>query len=86
MYAPIAQLRGKVHLTGGMLTPVDGKHCMLTVGTDSAAFRFITCRYLRLRLHGARSTRRYPAPGAIQHAAALAERYQRAACHMTDLS
>jgi predicted DNA-binding transcriptional regulator YafY len=78
MHAPIEQLRGKAHLTEGMLSPVDDNHCILTVGADSEAFLFIL-----VGIYDCDFTVLDP-PGAIRRAAALAERYQRAARHTTD--
>src|SRR5215213_7666267 len=41
MHAPIEQLRGKSHLTEGMLAPVDERQCILTVGADSEAMLLV---------------------------------------------
>jgi len=72
MHAPIDQLRGKSHLTEGMLAPVDDHHCILTVGADSEAMLFVF-----VGIYDCDFTVLDP-PGAIERAAALAQRYQRA--------
>ena len=78
MHAPVEQLRGKSHLTEGMLTPVDERQCILTVGADSEAMLLVL-----VGIYDCDFTVLDP-PGAIQRAAALAQRYQRAARHATD--
>ena len=71
--ASAEQLRGRSHLTEGLIEPIDEQSCLLTVGADSVAMLFVF-----VGIYDVAFTVLGP-PAAIERTAVMAERYRLAA-------
>lgn len=72
LHAPVEELRGRSHLSDGMLEPVDDRSCLLTAGADNEAMLLVI-----VGIYDVDFTVIDP-PALIRRAAEMADRYRRA--------